>query len=192
MLEKSKRYVAKIDAKISASHEKENIIVIGLEKKGIEIKNTAEPGEEIKLGITLGDKDENYKKVIKLKGSDFEGKLEIKIQDKKTRLASLVKEALENPEKIKEVLEFIESSGDKNDVIYIETTYTKSLIQNQKYDNSDWTITSKKAEKQINTEVIEIKLPDIKDEFELSVSAQRTVTVEKNSEEDKTKKEDKK
>ena len=175
-----------------------NIIFIGLEKKGIEIKNTAEPGEEIKLGITLGDKDENYKKVIKLKGSDFEGKLEIKIQDKKTRLASLVKEALENPEKIKEVLEFIESSGDKNDVIYIETTYTKSLIQNQKYDNSDWTITSKKAEKQINTEVIEIKLPDIKDEFELSVSAQRTVTVEKkkeekqNSEEDKTKKEDKK
>ncbi len=198
LLEKSGKQVVKIDAEISASHEKEDIIVIGLEKKGIEIKNTAEPGKEIKLGLTLNDKDRNYKKVIKLKGLDSEGKLEIRIQDKTTRLASLIREALENKDKIKEVLDFVESSGDKNNVIYIETTYIKSLIQNQKYDNSDWTITSKKAEKQINTEVIEVKLPDIKNEFELSVSAQEKVAIEKKKEEkqssegDKTKKEDKK
>lgn len=195
LLEKSGKQIVKIDAEISASQEKENIIVIELEEKnGIEIKNTVEPGEEIKLGITLSDKDKNYKKVIKLKSLDSEGKLEIKVQDKTTRLASLLGEALENPEKTKEVLDFIESSGNKNDVLYIETTYIKSIIQNKQYNNSDWIVASKKTEKQINTEVIEVKLPAIQGEFDLSVSASRTVLIEEkkkgNKDQDETNQKD--
>lgn len=176
LIEKAKKDLTRIDVDINIIQEEKEIPA--LELVNIEIAKTeVKPNEAISLGIMLQDKEKNYSKVINLKAPDFQGAMRIKIKDKDSRLEDLINEALNEPLKLTDVLNFINTASNKQDVFYVEIQYIKAISEQKGADNKGWKETSTMAEEIVNKEIQEIGLPEIKDKFKVIISAEKIISV---------------
>jgi len=176
LIEKAKKNLTRIDADINLVQEKKEIPVlrlVNIETAKTEIK----PGEAISLGIMLQDKDKHYSKVINLKAPDFQGEMRIKIKDKDSYLEDLIKEALNEPSKLTDVLNFINTATSKQDIFYVEIQYVKAISEQKGADNKGWKEISTKTDEIVNKETQEIGMPEIKSRFKVMISGEKRISV---------------
>jgi len=129
----------------------------------------------------LSDKYRNYSQVVKFKAPDFQGEVVINIQDGDCRLQELINNALEDISKTNEVFDFVGTSFNKKNVFYVVIKHIKSIAERKGSDNKGWKVAIKRTEEVINKEIIEVELPQIPEKFNVSISAQKKITVVKNS-----------
>jgi len=152
---------------IATQENKEPKIII---LKNLEAPEKTKPQEKISIGLMLSDdKNINYSRTIEIKAPDFPGKVEIKVQDANHRIEELTDKVYNDPAKIEELLKFIKKSANKDNVIYLEIRYIKSITERQEKNNSGWEVTDKRTEEAINKEIREIKLPKIEGKFILAI-----------------------
>jgi len=178
-LEKAGKKLTAIKVNIIVSQENAEPKIISVER--IETPEKAKPKEKISLGLILTDsKNKIYSKLIEIEAPDFPGKIKIKIQDTNHRIKELTDKAYDDITKIDELLNFIKKSANKENVIYLEIRYIKSLTQSEEKTNGGWKISDKRTEEAINKETKEIKLPKTQDKLILSVSsAQKEIIIKK-------------
>lgn len=191
-LGKAGKKLINIDVDVAATQENTKPKIITLES--VELPEKAKPKEKISLGLMLtDDKYRIHSKTLEIKTPDFQGKIEIKVQDANHRIEELINKAYDNTAKINELLDFIKKSANKNDVVYLEIRYIKSITERQGQTNNGWKTADKRTEEAINKEIREIKLPKIQGKFTLSVSSDHISSNKKmviiKNESDKEKKE---
>lgn len=186
LLIRGKKNIVAIEIDIGLRQKTSKTPALALANVEIEEKKV-EPGKEIVLGIMLNDKQKNYSRTIKIQAPKFQGKVKITVQDNNTRLNSLIAKALKEPEKIDEVIEFINSSfGQKS--VFVEIQHIKSITENKQTNNKQWQETLKKKNELINTEIRKLELPQGTEDFNLQISAVKTVEIKKETEDSKSKK----
>lgn len=185
IFEEARKELIKIEASILANEEKAEIPVIQL--RDVEAKEKVAPQKEISLGIKLNDRYRIYEIAVDLKAPSFQGKIEIDIQDREHRLKSLIKKALENPAEINNVLDFIKTSANKDEIFYIEIKHIKSITK-QKDEYKNWKITARQSEECVNEEIKEVELPKIKMKFNTSIFLEKKIVIEVKEEQDKKEK----
>ena len=180
MFEKARKELVRINVYVTVTQEKGEVLTISLSDVDSE-KTSVKPKEEITLGLMLSDKYRNYSQVVKFKAPDFQGEVVINIQDGDCRLQELINNALEDISKTNEVFDFVGTSFNKKNVFYVVIKHIKSIAERKGSDNKGWKVAIKRTEEVINKEIIEVELPQIPEKFNVSISAQKKITVVKNS-----------
>ncbi len=177
MLGKAKKNLKEINVDIQVTQEKAEIPTLYLFDVELE-KKLVKPSKEILLSLMLSDKKKYYSLTIKeIKAPDFQGEVKIRIQDSNSRLEYLINEALNEPSKIKKVLDFAKASANKKGVFYVEIQHIKLIAEREGIDNKGWKETIKKVDELVNTEIREIELPEIAGKFTPYISSQQTIRV---------------
>jgi hypothetical protein len=192
MFEKARKELVRIDAYVTVTQEKGEVLTMFLSDVDTE-KTSVQPKEKITLGLMLSDKYRTYSQIVKFKAPDFQGEVVINIQDGDRRLQELTNNALEDSSKINEVFDFVRTSFNKKNVFYVVIKHVKSIAERKGSDNNGWKVAIKRTEEVINKEIIEVELPQISEKFNVSISAQKKITVVKinsDKEEDKDKNKD--
>ena len=180
MFEKAKKELVRIDAYVTVTQEKGEVLTMFLSDVDTE-KASVQPKEKITLGLMLSDKYRTYSQMVKFKAPDFQGEVVINIQDGDCRLQELTNNALEDSSKTNEVFDFVRTSFNKKNVFYVVIKHIKSIAERKGSDNQGWKVAIKRTEEVINKEIIEVELPQISEKFNVSISASKKITVTKSS-----------
>lgn len=182
LFERTKKELTNIDVYVIATQVGPGISIIRL--NNIDIKHKVKPfkvnpKEKILLGLTLASKNNLWSREIEFYAPDFLGEIKVKVQDNSTRLQDLVLQGLQNKLKTEDALESIENLGQNKDKLYVEITFIPPATEHTGTDNQGWKETNVDIDKAKNRKLIELQLPAIQGSFNVSISEEITIKIEK-------------
>lgn len=182
LFERTKNELIDIDVYVVAEQTGPNLSIIRLNNVDIKDKTKpfkVEPKEKIHLGLTLMSKNKVWSQEVEFYAPDFLGEIKVKIQDNSTRLQDLVIQSLQNKLEVEDALESIESLGQNKDKLYVEIVFVPPASTRTGTDNQGWQEIDADVEKTTNRKIIEIALPTVQGNFNIYVSQEIIIKIEK-------------